>query len=103
NNTDTNSVQVTVTDANGNPVANQAVGFVATNGATIAASGTTNAAGIVEMPLTSTTAGISVVTASVGSSTQSVNSTFIAHAGSAEIGSGALVMTTDNQLADGMA
>ncbi|QHC90615.1 hypothetical protein PchlR47_20645 [Pseudomonas chlororaphis] len=103
NNSDTNRVQVTVTDANGNPVANQAVGFAATNGATIAKSGTTNAAGIVEMPLTSTTAGISVVTASVGSSTQSVNSTFIAHAGSAEIASGALVMTTDNQLANGTA
>ncbi|WDH22094.1 Ig-like domain-containing protein [Pseudomonas chlororaphis] len=103
NGTAQNVVQVKVTDASGNPVANQVVGFAATNGATIAASGTTNAAGIVEMPLTSTTAGISAVTASVGSSTQSVNSTFIADAGSAEIASGALVMITDKQLANGTA
>ncbi|WP_447776307.1 Ig-like domain-containing protein [Pseudomonas chlororaphis] len=103
NNTDTNSVQVTVTDANGNPVPNAEVKFTATNGATIPGTATTSADGKVSMTLTSTTAGTSVVTATVGSSTQSVNSTFIAHAGSAEIGSGALVMTTDNQLADGMA
>ncbi|MFK3663614.1 Ig-like domain-containing protein, partial [Scandinavium sp. NPDC088450] len=48
-----NQVQVQVSDANGNPVANQSVSFGASNGATIAASGNTDTTGKVQMPVTS--------------------------------------------------
>ncbi|MFQ2509487.1 Ig-like domain-containing protein [Aeromonas caviae] len=58
-------MQATVTDANGNPVEGVSVAFSADNGATIAATGTSDANGEVVQTLTSTTVGTSTVTATV--------------------------------------
>ena len=97
----TNSVKAVVTDAKGNPVANQAVAFTATNGATMAATGTTGTDGAVTLPLTSTTAGLSTVTATVNGSSQSVQVTFITASGSAGIAAGDLMVLKDNAAANG--
>ncbi|PNM27328.1 hypothetical protein A6J66_000940 [Yersinia enterocolitica] len=76
----TNGVQATVTDANGSPVAGEAVTFSAGNGATITTViGTTGADGKATATLTNTTAGTATVTSSLsngGSAT--VNTTFVA-------------------------
>ncbi|HAV1831961.1 TPA: hypothetical protein JG914_004839, partial [Enterobacter hormaechei subsp. steigerwaltii] len=98
-----NAVRVSVTDANGNPLAGQSVSFSADNGATIAASATTGADGTVTQTLTSKTAGDSVVTATVNGSSQSITTHFQADGNSAHIASGALVMTVDGAVADGSA
>ncbi|XTZ39993.1 Ig-like domain-containing protein [Salmonella enterica] len=97
----TNSVKATVKDAQGNTVANQNVAFTASNSASIAASGTTNAQGEVTMTLTSTKAGQSSVTASVNGSSQSQTVTFVANDGTAQIASGNLVVVKNNAIADG--
>ncbi|MDW3567392.1 inverse autotransporter beta domain-containing protein [Enterobacter asburiae] len=76
--TATNSVRATVRDAGGNPVAGATVNFTADNAAAIAATGTTLADGTVTVTLTSMKAGASVVTASTGSSSQTVSTTFVA-------------------------
>ncbi|HDR2357219.1 TPA: Ig-like domain-containing protein, partial [Enterobacter roggenkampii] len=77
--TDINAVQAKVTDANGNVVPGVVVAFTADNGAVIAKSSViTDAQGLAVATLTSTTAGISKVTASVNSSSQAVNTTFVA-------------------------
>ncbi|WP_261437996.1 inverse autotransporter beta domain-containing protein [Serratia quinivorans] len=66
NGTDTNAVIVLVTDANNNPVADQAVAFTVTEGATITpVKATTDADGKVTAGVTSTTAGVYTVTATV--------------------------------------
>ncbi|HGY4723581.1 TPA: beta strand repeat-containing protein, partial [Citrobacter amalonaticus] len=74
----TNSVKVIVTDAKGNLVPGVAVSFSATNGATMAASGTTGADGSVTQTLTSTKAGSSEVTATINGHSQKVTLTFVA-------------------------
>ncbi|HGI5914120.1 TPA: YrIlm family inverse autotransporter adhesin [Yersinia enterocolitica] len=79
NGTATNTVQAVVTDANGNPVAGQAVVFSANNGASLTTeSATTDTSGLASTTLTSTTVGISHVTASINGSSQSVDTTFVA-------------------------
>ncbi|WP_158286939.1 Ig-like domain-containing protein, partial [Pseudomonas sp. RW409] len=100
-----NVVQVTVTDANGNLVPAQAVTFsVESGGAKLTATtATTNASGVASMTLTSTQAGSSTLKASINGSERTVDTTFVADVGTAEIASGALVMTTDKQPANGRA
>ncbi|WP_404851771.1 Ig-like domain-containing protein (plasmid) [Enterobacter asburiae] len=101
--TATNSVRATVRDAGGNPVAGATVNFTADNAAAIAATGTTLADGTVTVTLTSMKAGASVVTASTGSSSQTVSTTFVADAATAAIAPGDLVVVSDNAKADGTA
>ena len=78
-----NSVQTVVTDANGNPVAGVTVNFTADNGATIAATGTTDIDGTVTQTLTSKTAGNTQVTAGINGTTRSVTIMFTADRGTA--------------------
>ncbi|EFD0491194.1 hypothetical protein FEH14_20745, partial [Escherichia coli] len=94
-----NTLQVTVTDAFGNALAGQTVSVLADNGATVAPTVITEPDGTVEISVTSQTAGISTVTASINSSTLSRNVTFIADVRTAKIAD--LVVTRDNSVADG--
>ncbi|HDV2336728.1 TPA: Ig-like domain-containing protein, partial [Escherichia coli] len=94
-----NTLQVTVTDAFGNTLAGQTVSVTAGNGATVAPTVITEPDGTVEISVTSQTAGISTVTASINSSTLSRNVTFIANVRTAKIAD--LVVTRDNSVADG--
>ncbi|HID8806344.1 TPA: invasin domain 3-containing protein, partial [Enterobacter roggenkampii] len=73
----TNSVKVTVTDANNNLVPNAVVNFTATNGATITPAGTTGVDGTVVATLTSFTVGDSTITASINGSSRTVNVAFV--------------------------
>ncbi|MDN0105482.1 Ig-like domain-containing protein [Yersinia rochesterensis] len=98
-----NEVKAIVTDATGNVVPNQLVTFSANNNAIIAASGTTDSDGVVTLPLTNSTAGVTQVTATVNGNSQSVDVTFIADSGTATLLSGALTVTRDNALANGTA
>ncbi|MEQ4844441.1 inverse autotransporter adhesin IatC, partial [Escherichia coli] len=94
-----NMLQVKVTDANGNVLAGQTVSVFAGNGATTAPTVTTQPDGTVEISVTSQTAGTSAVTASINSSSQSRDVTFIADVRTAKIAS--LEVTQDNAVADG--
>ncbi|HBA6849777.1 TPA: hypothetical protein J1W32_000634 [Escherichia coli] len=94
-----NTLQVKVTDANGNTLAGQTVSVLADNGATGAPTVITGQDGTVEISVTSQTAGTSAVTASINSSTASRNVTFIADVSTAQIAS--LEVTQDNSVADG--
>nr|MDF9030258.1 Ig-like domain-containing protein [Escherichia coli] len=94
-----NTLQVRVTDAFGNTLAGQTVSVTAGNGATVAPAVTTEPDGTVEIPVTSQTAGTSAVTASINTSSQSQNVTFIADVRTAKIAD--LVVTRDNSVADG--
>ncbi|MBP2816201.1 inverse autotransporter adhesin IatC [Escherichia coli] len=94
-----NTLQVKVTDANGNTLAGQAVSVLAGNSATVASTVTTKPDGTVEISVTSQTAGTSTVTASINSSSLSRNVTFVADVRTAKIAD--LVVTRDNSVADG--
>ncbi|EKQ3620686.1 Ig-like domain-containing protein, partial [Escherichia coli] len=94
-----NTLRVRVTDAFGNVLAGQTVSVLAGNGATTAPTVTTQPDGTAEISVTSQTAGISAVTASINSSSQSRNVTFIADVRTAQIAD--LVVTRDNAVADG--
>ncbi|EQA9803203.1 inverse autotransporter adhesin IatC [Escherichia coli] len=94
-----NMLQVKVTDAFGNALAGQTVSVLAGNGATTASTVTTQPDGTVEISVTSQTAGISTVTATINNSTSSRNVTFIADVRTAQIAS--LEVTQDNSVADG--
>ncbi|KDW26317.1 bacterial Ig-like domain family protein, partial [Escherichia coli 2-156-04_S3_C2] len=94
-----NTLRVKVTDAFGNALAGQTVSVLAGNGATTAPTVTTQPDGTAEISVTSQTAGISAVTASVNNSSQSRNVTFIADVSTAQIAD--LVVTRDNAVADG--
>ena len=94
-----NTLQVKVTDANGNALAGQTVSVLADNGATIAPTVTTQPDGTVEISVTSQTAGISTVTASINNSSLSRNVTFIADVRTAKIAE--LEVIRDNAVADG--
>ncbi|CAM6277191.1 inverse autotransporter adhesin IatC [Escherichia coli] len=94
-----NTLQVKVTDAFGNTLAGQTVSVTAGNGATVAPVVTTQPDGTVEISVTSQTAGVSAVTATINSSTQSQNVTFIADVKTAKIAD--LVVIKDDSVADG--
>ncbi|HGX4551241.1 TPA: Ig-like domain-containing protein, partial [Escherichia coli] len=80
-----NTLRARVTDAFGNALNGQTVSVLADNGATTAPTITTQPDGTVEISVTSQTAGISAVTASVNNSSQSQNVTFIADVRTAQI------------------
>ena len=94
-----NTLRVRVTDAFGNALGGQTVSVLADNGATVAPTVTTEPDGTVEISVTSQTAGISTVTASINTSSLSQNVTFIADVRTAQIAS--LEVTQDNAVADG--
>ncbi|EFH7324115.1 Ig-like domain-containing protein [Escherichia coli] len=94
-----NTLQVKVTDANGNTLAGQTVSVLADNGATTAPTVITEPDGTVEISVTSQTAGVSAVTATINSSSQSQNVTFIADVRTAKIAD--LVVIKDGSEADG--
>ncbi len=94
-----NTLQVKVTDANGNTLAGQTVSVLAGNSATVTPTVTTKPDGTVEISVTSQTAGISAVTASINSSSQSRNVTFVADVRTAQIAD--LVVIKDDSVADG--
>ncbi|HCP1380637.1 TPA: Ig-like domain-containing protein [Escherichia coli] len=94
-----NTLRVKVTDAFGNALAGQTVSVTAGNGATVAPVVTTQPDGTVEISVTSQTAGVSTVTASINSSSLSRNVTFVADVRTAKIAD--LVVTRDNSVADG--
>ena len=94
-----NTLRVRVTDAFGNALAGQTVSVMADNGAAVASTMTTKPDGTAEISVTSQTAGVSAVTASINSSTASRNVTFVADVRTAQIAS--LEVTQDNSVADG--
>ena len=94
-----NTLRVKVTDAFGNVLAGQTVSVLAGNGATTAPTVTTQPDGTVEISVTSQTAGTSAVTASINTSSQSRDVTFIADVGTAKIAD--LVVIKDDSVADG--
>ncbi|MTE72668.1 inverse autotransporter adhesin EaeX/Air, partial [Escherichia coli] len=94
-----NTLRARVTDAFGNALAGQTVSVLADNGATVASTVTTGPDGTVEISVTSQTAGVSAVTTSINSSSQSRDVTFIADVRTAKIAD--LVVTQDGSVADG--
>ncbi|MEW3335479.1 Ig-like domain-containing protein, partial [Escherichia coli] len=94
-----NTLQVKVTDAFGNALSGQTVSVLAGNGATVAPTVITEPDGTAEIPVTSQTAGVSAVTASINSSSQSWNVTFVADVRTAQIAD--LVVIKDGSVADG--
>ncbi|EFE1142304.1 hypothetical protein CJ918_004729, partial [Escherichia coli] len=94
-----NTLRVRVTDAFGNTLGGQTVSVTADNSATVTPTVITEPDGTVEISVTSQTAGVSTVTASINSSSQSRNVTFIADVSTAQIAS--LEVTQDNAVADG--
>ncbi|HGC0828883.1 TPA: inverse autotransporter adhesin IatC [Escherichia coli] len=94
-----NTLRARVTDAFGNALAGQTVSVLADNGATVSPAVTTEPDGTVEISVTSQTAGISTVTATINSSSQSQNVTFIADVRTAQIAD--LVVIKDGSVADG--
>ncbi|WP_250217663.1 beta strand repeat-containing protein, partial [Escherichia coli] len=94
-----NTLRARVTDAFGNALAGQTVSVSAGNSATTAPTVITEPDGTVEISVTSRTAGISTVTATINSSSQSQNVTFIADIRTAQIAD--LVVIKDGSEADG--
>ncbi|HAX5260436.1 TPA: adhesin, partial [Escherichia coli] len=94
-----NTLQARVTDAFGNALSGQTVSVLADNGATVAPTVITEPDGTAEIPVTSQTAGVSAVTASINSSSQSRNVTFVADVRTAKIAD--LVVIKDGSVADG--
>ncbi len=94
-----NTLRVRVTDAFGNALNGQTVSVLADNGATVTPTVTTEPDGTVEISITSQAAGVSAVTATINSSTQSQNVTFIADVRTAKIAD--LVVIKDDSVADG--
>ncbi|ENS0884021.1 inverse autotransporter adhesin IatC [Escherichia coli] len=94
-----NTLRVKVTDAFGNTLAGQTVSVLADNGATVAPTVITEPDGTVEISVTSQTAGISAVTATINNSTASQNVMFIADVRTAQIAD--LVVIKDDSVADG--
>ncbi|HBA9673619.1 TPA: hypothetical protein J1449_005003, partial [Escherichia coli] len=84
---------------NGNALAGQTVSVLADNGATTAPTVITEPDGKVEISVTSQTAGVSAVTASINNSTLSQNVMFIADIRTAQIAE--LVVIKDGSEADG--
>ncbi|MCO1151641.1 Ig-like domain-containing protein, partial [Escherichia coli] len=94
-----NTLRARVTDAFGNALAGQTVSVIADNSATVTPTVITEPDGTVEISVTSQTAGVSTVTASINSSSQSRNVTFVADVRTAKIAD--LVVIKDGSEADG--
>uniref|UniRef100_UPI001BCE7994 Ig-like domain-containing protein n=1 Tax=Citrobacter europaeus TaxID=1914243 RepID=UPI001BCE7994 len=98
---DADSVQVQVTDAHDNPLADQAVALTADNGAVIAKTVTTDEKGRATAPLTSKVAGLSSVTATLGDSSQTATAHFVADGATAQVKSVLLQGDEVRRVADG--
>ncbi|HEG1791425.1 TPA: Ig-like domain-containing protein, partial [Escherichia coli] len=94
-----NTLRVRVTDAFGNALGGQTVSVLADNGATVASTVTTGQDGTVEISVTSQTAGVSAVTATINNSSLSQSVMFIADVRTAQIAE--LVVIKDGSEADG--
>ncbi|WP_252389597.1 Ig-like domain-containing protein, partial [Escherichia coli] len=94
-----NTLQVRVTDANGNTLAGQTVSVLADNSATVAPAVITEPDGTVDISVTSQTAGISTVTATINNHSLSQSVMFIADVRTAQIAD--LVVIKDGSEADG--
>ncbi|QSR71975.1 beta strand repeat-containing protein, partial [Aeromonas jandaei] len=101
NGTATHSVEALVTDVNGNALSGRVVTFTATNGATIAASGSTDENGRVTVTLTNRTAGTSTVTASHKNTTATATVQFVADRRTARLSE--LTTVINNSLANNSA
>ncbi|MCS3490694.1 inverse autotransporter beta domain-containing protein [Enterobacter sp. SLBN-59] len=100
NGTDANAVQAKVTDAAHNPVAGMTVQFTAGSEAVLSsASGVTGADGVAEVSLTSLKAGVTTVSATIGDSSQTVDTTFVAD--TPDSGRSSLTATPDTITANG--
>ncbi|WP_404413156.1 Ig-like domain-containing protein [Serratia aquatilis] len=97
----TDRIQLTVTDAQGNALNGQTVTLAADQGAMIDKSITTGEDGKATMTLSSTVAGTVKVTATLGTSQQTVKAHFRADSSTAKVA--ALVVMQDNALANGKA
>ena len=82
----TTTLTVTVDDANGNPVAGQAVTLTSTGSGDVfgANSGSTNASGVFSTTLASTSADVDTIKATEGSAQETTNVTFVARAPSGD-------------------
>ncbi|MFK3663527.1 Ig-like domain-containing protein, partial [Scandinavium sp. NPDC088450] len=98
---DHNIVRARVSDRFGNALANQTVWFSADNGATIAATGISDAQGLVNMPLISHVAGSVKVTATLNDSSQTVTVAFTSDTDTAKIADGGLTLLKDNAVTNG--
>ena len=97
-----NTVQATIVDANGNPVASEIVSFSASQGATVASSCTTNAAGQCSVNVSTSTAGTVSVSASISAGALGAVATeFVT--GAADASQSSLAITGDNATANGSA
>ncbi|WP_172841643.1 Ig-like domain-containing protein, partial [Escherichia coli] len=94
-----NTLRVRVTDAFGNTLGGQTVSVTADNSAMVASTVITGPDGTVEISVTSQTAGISTVTASINNSSLSRDVTFVADVRTAQIAD--LVVIKDGSEADG--
>ncbi|HAP3118488.1 TPA: invasin, partial [Escherichia coli] len=94
-----NTLRVKVTDAFGNALAGQTVSVSAGNGAAVAATVITGPDGAAIITVTSQTAGISAVAASINNSSRSQDVTFIPDVSTAKIAD--LVVIKDGSVADG--
>ncbi|MGO2258725.1 MAG: Ig-like domain-containing protein, partial [Hafnia alvei] len=100
----TNTVQVIVTDANGNPVPNAVVSFSAPGDVkVITATGTTNESGIATSTMSSTKSGSYEIMAQVNGKSSKAEVTFMPDSSTAEIASGAFTVTTNDAAANGSA
>ncbi|MFC0228530.1 Ig-like domain-containing protein, partial [Serratia aquatilis] len=95
NGTDTNTVSLPVTDANGNPLPDYAVTFTVTDagGNQTTVTATTDENGIATLPVTSDKAGTVTVETSVGGKEASVSLNFVADSSTATIADNALKAT----------
>ncbi|BFI60401.1 hypothetical protein KD5_01510 [Yersinia pseudotuberculosis] len=97
-----NMVQATVTDGDGQPIIGQIINFAVNTQATLSTTeARTGANGIASTTLTHTVAGVSAVSATLGSSSRSVNTTFVADESTAEITAANLTVTTNDSVANG--
>ncbi|HBA9518170.1 TPA: hypothetical protein J1391_004605, partial [Escherichia coli] len=94
-----NTLRMRVTDAFGNTLGGQTVSVTADNSAMVASTVITGPDGTVEISVTSQTAGISTVTASINNSSLSRDVTFVADVRTAQIAD--LVVIKDGSEADG--
>ncbi|SUY92705.1 Invasin [Buttiauxella agrestis] len=102
--TSTNTVQAIVTDAHDNVLSGITVKFSANNGGHIITDNIiTDAQGKASTMLTNTTAGKTVVTATVNGTGTTVNTNFVPDAGTAVIKNGSLIVTIDGAVANGTA
>ncbi|WP_392563857.1 Ig-like domain-containing protein [Orbus wheelerorum] len=96
------TVQVKVTDKYGNILPNQVVTFTANNDATISSTATTNAEGMIVLPLNSKKAVLVTVTATVGNAEpKEIGVQFIADVKTAKIVAGNVTVEDDRALIGG--